>query len=125
MRGQHKEIRKRGADVVLIGTGNLLYAHAFVEDEKIPFLVLVDDEGEAARAAAVRRAGLIGMFNPASFPGGLRAWRSGHRIGKPGPRVDQLGATFVLGPGSKVRYEHYDRHTADHAPMSEIFAALR
>ena len=124
LRGQYAAIQNRGADVALIGTGDLRYARAFVEDQHIPFPVLVDDAAEAAKAASIRRAGFLGMFNPASFPGGIRAWKAGHRIGKPGPRVDQLGATFVVGPGPAVRYEHYDVHTADHAPMEAIFSAL-
>ena len=124
LRGEYAKIQSRGADVVLIGTGDLRYAHAFVADEQLPFLVLVDDAAEAARAASIRRAGLLGLFNPASFPGGIRAWRAGHRIGKSGPRVDQLGATFIVGPGPTVRYQHHDAHTADHAPMEAIFSAL-
>lgn len=125
MRDQYRKIQKLGGDVVLIGTGDLEYARAFVEDERVPYLVLVDDDAKAAAAASIRRVGLVGIFNPASLPGSLRAWRAGHRIGRSGPRIDQLGATFVVGPGAIVRYEHYDEHTADHAPMDEVLSALR
>jgi hypothetical protein len=38
--------------------------------------------------------------------------------------VTQLGATFVMGPGEQVRYEHVDAHTADHAPLDQVLAAL-
>ncbi len=31
--------------------------------------------------------------------------------------MTQLGATFVIGPGEQVRYEHVDDHSADHAPL--------
>jgi hypothetical protein len=30
----------------------------------------------------------------------------------------------VLGPGSQIRYAHIDTHSADHAPLSEVLAAL-
>ena len=123
MRDAHDEVRSGGADVVAIGTGDLRYAHAFVEDERIPFLVLVDDDARAARAASVRRATPWGLFDPRSFPGARRARRGGHRIRKSGKRVTQLGATFVVGPGSRLRYEHLDEHTADHAPVSDVIAA--
>ena len=79
---------------------------------------------EAARAAGVRRVGFLKLFTPASFPGTRRAWRAGHRVGMPGRRTDQLGATFVIGPGAALHYSHHDAHTADHAPLDEIFAAL-
>ena len=44
MRERYDEITGLGGDVVAIGTGDRSYAGAFVRDERIPFLVLVDDE---------------------------------------------------------------------------------
>lgn len=124
MRGRYEEIRGLGADVVLIGTGDERYARDFVREHGIPFPVLVDDRAEAARAASVRRVRFLKLFAPSSFPGAVRAWKAGHRLGRPGVRPNQLGATFVVGPGPQVRYAHYDAHTADHAPLKEVFAAL-
>ena len=125
MRERYDEISGKGAEVVAVGTGDERYAARFVEDEHVPFPVLVDDAAAAARAASVKRATPWGLFNPKSFPGSRRARRAGHKIHKSGKRVTQLGATFVLGPGDKVRYEHVDAHTADHAPLDEVLAALR
>jgi hypothetical protein len=51
--------------------------------------------------------------------------QKGFRVGKPGKRVTQLGATFVVGPGSVVHYEYQDAHSADHAPLDEVLGALR
>ena len=56
MRRNYPEITSRGADVVAIGTGDVRYAQAFVNDEEIPFLVLVDDDASAANAASITRA---------------------------------------------------------------------
>ena len=124
MRERYDEISGKGAEVVAVGTGDERYAARFVEDEQVPFPVLVDDAAAAARAASVKRATPWGLFNPKSFPGSRRARRAGYRIHKSGRRVTQLGATFVIGPGDKVRYEHVDAHTADHAPLDEVLAAL-
>ena len=44
----------------------------------------------------------------------------GFRVKKSGKRVNQLGTTFVVGPGSQVRYAHVDAHTADHAPLADV-----
>jgi hypothetical protein len=30
----------------------------------------------------------------------------------------------VLGPGPTIRYEHIDAHSADHAPVDEVLAAV-
>lgn len=91
----------------------------------MPFTVLVDDDAKAARAAAVPKVNFFKLvFNPKSWPGSRRARRAGHKIHRAGKRVTQLGATFVIGPGDTVRYEHVDEHSADHAPLDEVLGAL-
>lgn len=117
-------MKAAGAEVVAVGTGNARLARAFVEDDRIPFPVLVDDDARAAHAATIERVGLLGLFHPNSFPETRRAWQAGYRIGRPGKRTNQLGASFVLGPGNALRYEYRDRHTADHAPIADVLAAL-
>jgi peroxiredoxin len=125
VRDHYPEIRGLDAEVVAIGTGDRRYAERFVADEHIPFPVLVDDHADAANAAAVRKVAFLRLlFNPASWPGTVRARRAGHRIHTAGKRVTQLGATVVVGPGEWVRYEHIDEHSADHAPLDDVFAVL-
>jgi peroxiredoxin len=124
LRERYDEIKAAGAEVVAVGTGDVRYAAAFVDDENVPFPVLVDDDGQAARAAAVRRVGPFALVGPRSWPGSRRAWRAGYRVHRPGKRTNQLGATFVIGPGRKLHYSHLDDHTADHAPVGEVLAAL-
>jgi peroxiredoxin len=125
LRGSYDEIQRRGAEVVAVGTGSVRYAAAFVADEDVPFPVLVDDDARAAQAASVRRVGFFRLLTDGrSRPGAKRARAAGHRIHKAGRRVTQLGATFVIGPGQDVRYEHVDDHSADHAPIDEVLAAL-
>lgn len=121
----YDEIQRRGAEVVAIGTGNVRYAAAFIADEDVPFPVLVDGDARAAHAASVRRVGFLRLLTDRrSRDGAKRARAGGHKIHKAGRRVTQLGATFVVGPGSQVRYEHLDDHSADHAPLDEVLAAL-
>jgi peroxiredoxin len=125
LRGSYDEIRRRGGEVVAVGTGSVRYAAAFVADEDVPFPVLVDDDARAARAASVRRVGFFRLLTDSrSRPGAKRARAAGHRIHKAGRRVTQLGATFVIGPGEQIRYEHVDDHSADHAPIDDVLAAL-
>lgn len=125
MRGSYDEIQRRGAEVVAIGTGSVRYAASFVADEDVPFPVLVDDDARAAHAASVKRVGFVRLLTDSrSRPGAKRARDAGHRIHRAGKRVTQLGATFVVGPGPQVRYEHVDDHSADHAPLDEVLRAL-
>jgi peroxiredoxin len=125
LRGSYDEIRSRGGEVVAVGTGSVHHAAAFVADENVPFPVLVDDDARASRAASVRRVGFFRLLTDRrSREGAKRARAAGHRIHKAGRRVTQLGATFVIGPGEQVRYEHVDDHSADHAPLDAVLAAL-
>jgi hypothetical protein len=124
LRRRHGEIRSRDAEVVAIGTGDVRYAKAFVSDEEIPFPVLVDNDAAAASAASVRNASIFTLAGPRTWGGSRQAHREGFRVHRSGKRVTQLGATFVLGPGSRVRYEHLDAHSSEHAPLDEVLAAL-
>jgi len=126
LREHYDEIRSLGAEVVAVGTGNRAYAADLVEQEHLPFPVLVDDDAHAAIAAALPKVNPFRLlFDPRSLGGARRAHRAGYRIGKPGKRTNQLGATFVVGAGDRMRYEHVDEHTADHAPLDAVLATLR
>ena len=35
-----------------------------------------------------------------------------------------VGATFVIGPGPTVHYEHMDDDSTDHAPLDEVLEAM-
>jgi len=125
LRGHYDEITGAGAEVVAVGTGDVRYAKAFVSDEQVPFPVLVDDDAAAASAATVKKVNFFTLlFDPRSMKGARHAHQQGYRVKKSGRRVNQLGATFIIGPGSTVRYSHLDAHTADHAPLPEVLAAL-
>lgn len=124
MRGSYEEIKAKGAELVAIGTGDERYARAFIDQENIPFPVLLDEEGDAAEAAAVKRGGMLDLAGPRTMAGALKATAAGHRQHRTGRRPRQLGATFVIGPGDVVRYEHLDDDVSDHAPVDEVLAAL-
>jgi peroxiredoxin len=126
LREHYEQIQALGGEVVAVGTGDERYAKAFVADDAIPFPVLLDDDGAAAQAASVRTIPFLQLlFDPRSWPGGVRARRAGFRIHRSGQRVTQLGATFVIGPGPTVRYAHIDRHSADHAPLDAVLGSVR
>lgn len=125
MREHYEEIQGLGGDAIAIGTGNVKYAASFVEDEDVPFPVLVDDHSHAAHAAQVKRVNFrVLLFDKRSREGTKAAREAGHRIHWPGKRTNQLGATFVIAPGNVVAYEHIDDHSADHAPLAEVIAAI-
>lgn len=124
MRQHHELIRALGGDIVAIGTGNLDYALSFVADERIPYLVLVDDDAQAAAAASVPEIPWARLLHPRSWRATWQTYRRGHRIHAPGKRVQQVGATFVVGPGDRVRYAHVDADGPDHAPLDDMLGVV-
>ena len=125
MRERYDDITKLGADVIAIGTGDQRYAAAFVRDERIPFRVLVDDHSTAAEAASVRTLNWFQLLHPRTWAASRQASKNGHHIHNAGKRVRQIGATFVVGAGDRVRYEHLDADSTDHANLDEVLAVLR
>ena len=124
MRRSEEEIASRGARLVAIGTGDARYAEAFIADEDIDFLVLLDEDGSAAEAAEVKIGGIFDLAGPRTAVGVAKAAAAGKRQHRTGQRPKQLGATFVIGPGDRVRYEHLDKEVSDHAPIDEVLSAL-
>jgi peroxiredoxin len=125
LRDNESAIAALGARIVAIGTGDRRYAEAFVRDEQIPYLVLVDDDASAARAAAVRTLNWFQLLHPRTWKATRETSKRGHHVHKAGKRVRQIGATFVVDVAGRVLYEHRDADSTDHAPMSEILNALQ
>jgi len=111
--------------MVAIGTGDRAYAERFVRDTGITFPVLLDDNARAARAASVTTASWFGLLHPRTWKASRDTSKRGYHVHKAGKRVKQLGATFVLGAGDRVRYSHIDSDSTDHASVDEVVAALR
>jgi hypothetical protein len=96
----------------------------FVRDEQMPFLVLVDDDAAAAHAASLRTLSWLQLLHPRTWKASRETSKRGYHVHKAGKRVKQIGATFVIGAGDRVRYEHLDADSTDHAPIADIVAAL-
>ncbi len=124
MRERYDEIQTRGADIVAVGTGDRRYAEAFAREERIPFLVLVDDDASAAQAASLRTLNWFQLLHPRTWKASRETSKRGYHVHKAGKRVRQIGATFVIGAGDRVRYEHMDSDSTDHASIEEVLAAL-
>ena len=79
----------------------------------------------AAQAASIESASWFRLLHPRTWKATRATSKRGYHVHKSGKRVTQLGATFVIGPGVMVRYEHLDADSTDHAPVDtviEVFA---
>jgi len=124
LRDREAEFRVRGARVAAIGLGDLAYARAFRDESGIAFPLLVDVEREAYRVAALRSASFRHLFRRDNFVARRRARAAGHRQGRMGQNLFQLGGSFVFGPGDVDRYAHVSQTFGDTAPVSLLLAAL-
>jgi peroxiredoxin len=125
LREHYDEILSLGADIVAVGTGDGRYAEAFAKEEQIPFLVLVDDDAHAANAASLKTLNWFQLLHPRTWKATRATSKRGHHVHKAGKRVKQIGATFVIGAGDRIRYEYMDADSTDHAPIEEVIAVLR
>jgi peroxiredoxin len=125
LRDRYDEIKTQGGEIVAVGTGDQRYAEAFARDENIPYLVLVDDDAVAAHAASLQTLNWFQLLHPRTWKASWQTSRRGHHTHKPGMRVKQIGATFVIGAGDQVRYEHMDIDSTDHAEIDKVVAALQ
>lgn len=107
-----------------IGTGGKRYAQAFIEDEQVPFDVLLDEDGSAAEIVGTNTLGAFDLVKPSQVMAGLKATAKGNRQRKTGRRPLQLGGTLVIGPGDELLYEDYEDFAGDHADLDEVLAVL-
>ena len=108
-----------------IGSGGRRYAVAFIEDEGVPFPVLLDEDGSAAELVATNSIGVGALVRPTAIGAAVRSLRGGHRQHKTGRRPTQLGATIVMGPGDVILYEDREDFAGDHAPLDDVIATLQ
>lgn len=90
----------------------------------MPFDVLLDEDGAAARIVGTGTIGATTLFKPGQLAAGWRSFSSGHRQTSTGRRPMQLGATIVIAPDGTILYEDYEDYAGDHADIDEVIAAL-
>ena len=113
-----------GSAVTAIGTGGRRYAKAFIEDERVPFPVLLDEDGEAADIIATNRLNAFSLMRPDALLAGTRSLAGGNRQHDTGRRPTQLGATIVMGPNDELLYIDKESFAGDHADIDEVIAVL-
>lgn len=124
VRDRYDEILSAGAGVVAIGTGGRRYARAFIEDERVPFPVLLDEDGAAAEIVGTNTLPVVGLVAPRQVAAGVRAVAGGNRQRRSGRRPFQLGATLVIAPGDVLMYEDFEDYAGDHADLDEVLEVL-
>jgi hypothetical protein len=91
----------------------------------VPFSVLLDEDGEAARIVEMNQLKATSFIRPDAWIAGGRSLLGGHRQRNAGRRPMQLGATLVMGPGDELLYIDKESYAGDHADLDEVLNILR
>jgi len=124
LRDHTDALNAASARVAAVGLGDRDHAHRFREASGIPFPLLVDEKREAYRATRMASATLLHLLRPTTWRDGKRARQAGHRQGRSGQHIMQLGGSFVFGPGDTDLYAHQSSTFGDHAHPSVLMAAV-
>lgn len=125
MRREVDKIHAYGAELVVIGNGNLQFANAFRNDLKLETPLYVDTTRASYRALGMKR-GMVRTL------GSLRMWANVLRARSKGFRQQhgvqgdawQLGGVLVVLPDGRVPYRYISAVAGDHPSVNKILDAL-
>ncbi|MCK6551939.1 AhpC/TSA family protein [Myxococcota bacterium] len=123
MRDVLPEIRRRGAELVVVGNGPVHFAKAFRDELGLDF-PLFTDPSLATHAVMGLRRDVLSTFGPASLGHAVRALRKGFRQEKTMGDPWQQGGVFVLVPPDTERFAYVSTAAGDHAKVADVLAAL-
>lgn len=109
--------------MALVGSGNAVFARAFVEDFNLDLPVFVDPALDAFRAARLRR-GIEAVASTGFLSNAFRAYRAGAK--QTGIEGDpwQLGGVFVFDAQGRLHLAHRSGTAGDHPPKETIRQAV-
>jgi len=117
------EIRRRGAELVIVGNGRPEHAIDFRDSERVESPLYVDPELHAYAAAGLKR-GLRSSLGPGVILRGIRAFREGKRQGATMGDPWQQGGVFIILPGNRVEFAYISQEAGDHPSSAAILSAL-
>jgi hypothetical protein len=117
------EIRRRGAELIIVGNGQPQHAIDFRDSEQVESPLYVDPELRAYAAAGLKR-GLRTSLSAGVILRGVRAFREGKRQGATMGDPWQQGGVFIIRPGNRVDFAHISEEAGDHPPVAAIMGVL-
>jgi hypothetical protein len=125
LRPHLSDMRRKGANVAIVGNGLPAMAKGFVERLKLggEATVLTDPSRQTYRLAGFRR-GVWATLGPRALVNLLRALRKRLGTGKIEGDPWQQGGTLVIGRGGEVLFRYAGAHQGDHAAPERVVAAL-
>jgi len=125
LRPHLSEMRRKGANVAIVGNGLPSMAKGFVERLKLDgeARVLTDPRRQSYRLAGFKR-GIYATLGPRALVNLFRALRKRLGSGKIEGDPWQQGGSLVVGRGGEVLFRYASRHQGDHVPPEKLISAL-
>lgn len=123
MRGIVGEIRKKGAELVVVGNGSAKQAKRFYEEQEMTFPLLTDPSLRTYKAAGFR-SGVRTVANAKSARHGVRALLQGFVQGRTQGTADQQGGALVIGRDGTEIYRFVSQEAGDHPDPKDLVRAL-
>ena len=123
LRDFYGDFEARGAHLVAIGTGGRSYAREFIDERKIPYLVLIDRHMASHEVVRIDEGKWWDIFRPGNVWGAIKAFFAGERQGKTGPNPFKYGAAHVIAPDGRVLYAWLNTDYHDNAPVEALLEA--
>ena len=120
LRDFYGDFEALGAKLVAVGTGGRQYAREFIDERKIPYLVLVDKTMATHEVIHIKEGPWWGVFRPRVLWAALKALFAGNFQGKTGPNPFKYGAAHVIGPGGELVYAWVNDDYHDNAPVQTL-----
>ena len=114
------EIRRAGADLVLIGNGRSDQATAFAHE--VPGVTVLTDPSLRTYRALELRRGVLATLSPRSAIAAASAFRSGHRQTATAGDPWQQGGLAVVAPGGRILFV---QQNSDAGERPDVDGALR
>src|SRR6266852_5222146 len=118
-------MRRKGANVAIVGNGLPAMAKGFVERLKLAgeARVLTDPKRQSYRLAGFRR-GVWATLGPRALANLLPALRKGLANGKIEGDAWQQGGALVVARGGEVLFRYASARQGDHASPEKLVAAI-
>ena len=124
MRSHLDDIHQAGAELVIIGNGQPIFAAAFKKHFKLSTPLYVDPELITYNAAGLKRSKASTIGSKVWLPA-AKAFLTGHFQGRTEGDPYQQGGVFIIMPDNKVAYSYISKHSGDRPPVTKVLKALR
>ena len=125
MRREKEAFDQLGAQVVLVGLGDVEQTAAFKERFAVPFTMIADPEKRLFKAFHLKQATAGSLLSAKMIFKGVGALAKGHTMGVPQGDVRQLPGVFIIDTAGRIRFSHYAASPADHPRPEALLDVLR